>query len=116
MIQLLAVMVALLLTGPLLIPIPPLQDTLPESALFDRDSNMIEIDQLKIHYKELGTGEPAFILLHGFGASTFSWRHIMEPLAEYGRVIAYDRPGFGLTSRPMPGACMTAILDFIADK
>jgi hypothetical protein len=26
----------------------------------------------------------------------------MAPLAELGRVIAYDRPAFGLTSRPMP--------------
>jgi pimeloyl-ACP methyl ester carboxylesterase len=42
-----------------------------------------------------------FILLHGFGASTFSWREVMVPLAEYGTVIAYDRPAFGLTERPM---------------
>ena len=44
---------------------------------------------------------PTFILLHGFGASTFSWREVMAPLAEAGQVIAYDRPGFGLTERPL---------------
>jgi len=27
----------------------------------------------------------------------------MEPLAEVGTVIAFDRPAFGLTARPMPG-------------
>jgi pimeloyl-ACP methyl ester carboxylesterase len=27
----------------------------------------------------------------------------MEPFSQHGRVIAYDRPAFGLTSRPMPG-------------
>jgi pimeloyl-ACP methyl ester carboxylesterase len=39
-------------------------------------------------------------LLHGFGASTFSFREITEPLSAFGEVIAYDRPGFGLTERP----------------
>lgn len=43
---------------------------------------------------------PVFLLLHGFGASTFSFRDIAKPLSAYGEVIAYDRPGFGLTERP----------------
>lgn len=42
---------------------------------------------------------PVFILLHGFGANTFSYRFITEPLSAYGDVIAYDRPGFGFTQR-----------------
>ena len=43
---------------------------------------------------------PVFILLHGFGANTFSFRLVTEPLSTYGDVIAYDRPGFGFTQRP----------------
>ena len=43
---------------------------------------------------------PLIVLLHGFGASTFSWRDVIEPLAKFGDVIAYDRPGFGFTERP----------------
>ena len=43
---------------------------------------------------------PVFILLHGFGANTFSYRFVTEPLSAYGDVIAYDRPGFGFTERP----------------
>jgi pimeloyl-ACP methyl ester carboxylesterase len=43
---------------------------------------------------------PVFILLHGFGANTFSYRLVTEPLSAYGDVIAYDRPGFGFTQRP----------------
>ena len=42
------------------------------------------------------------MLLHGFGASVFSWREVMEPLANAGHlVIAFDRPAYGLTERPM---------------
>ncbi len=43
---------------------------------------------------------PVFILLHGFGANTFSYRLVTEPLSAYGDVVAYDRPGFGFTERP----------------
>jgi len=41
------------------------------------------------------------ILLHGFGASVFSWKNVLKPLAEAtcSKVLAFDRPAFGLTSR-----------------
>jgi pimeloyl-ACP methyl ester carboxylesterase len=43
---------------------------------------------------------PVIFLMHGFGANTFSYREVTKPLSELGDVIAYDRPGFGLTERP----------------
>lgn len=89
---------------PLIIPIPPLEDTVPPRELADPDSQFVEIDDLDVHYKEMGEGDPTLMLLHGFAASTFSWREVMEPLAETQRVVAFDRPAFGLTERPMPGA------------
>ncbi len=98
-----AFLLLLVLLGPFLIPVPPLEGTVPPEELADPDSKFVEVHDLKVHYKETGSGEPVFILLHGFGASLFSWYAVMEPLAQYGRVIAFDRPGFGLTERPMPG-------------
>ena len=43
--------------------------------------------------------EPLIVLMHGFGASTFSWREVMDELSGFGEVVAYDRPGFGFTER-----------------
>jgi len=43
---------------------------------------------------------PVIFLMHGFGANTFSYREVVEPLSQLGDVIAYDRPGFGLSERP----------------
>lgn len=94
-------LLAILLIGPFLVPIPPLENTKPIETLADSDSQFIEINDLTVHYKIYGEGETVFILLHGFGASLFSWREIVEPLSAYGTVIAYDRPAFGLTERPM---------------
>jgi pimeloyl-ACP methyl ester carboxylesterase len=88
---------------PLIAPIPPLFDTKPAADLADADSRFVEVNGLTVHYKRFGDGEPAIILLHGFGASTFSWREVTAPLAEMSTVVAYDRPAFGLTQRPLPG-------------
>jgi len=88
---------------PLLIPVPPLRETTPVEALTDADSRFAIADGLQVHYKLAGQGQPALVLLHGLGASVFSWREVMVPLSHLGTVIAFDRPGFGLTSRPMPG-------------
>ncbi len=95
------IILAIPLIGPFLIPVPPLENTVSAESLADADSQYIEVNGLNIHYKKYGSGEPVFILLHGFGASLFSWREVTEPLAEIGTVIAYDRPAFGLTERPM---------------
>lgn len=44
--------------------------------------------------------DPALLLIHGFGGSTFGWRHVMEPLAASGwHVVALDLPGFGLAEK-----------------
>ncbi len=99
--SILAALLVIILVGPFLVPVPPLEDTQPPQSLADKDSRFIEINNLSVHYKQQGSGSPAFILLHGFGASTFSWREVMAPLAEDGLVIAYDRPAFGLTERPL---------------
>ncbi len=98
---LLAFLLLLFLAGPFLVPVPPLKDTQPAQTLADADGHFIEINAVMVHYKRMGSGEPVFILLHGFGASTFSWREVMAPLSETGTVIAYDRPAFGLTERPL---------------
>jgi pimeloyl-ACP methyl ester carboxylesterase len=95
------VLLLIVLGGPFLVPVPPLTDTVPAEQLADPDSKFVEINGLTVHYKTAGEGEPVFILLHGFGASLFSWHAVMEPLSQYGTVIAFDRPAFGLTERPM---------------
>lgn len=50
-----------------------------------------------------GSERPPLLLMHGFAASVFTWRAVMPALARGGTVVAYDRPAFGRTSRPLPG-------------
>jgi pimeloyl-ACP methyl ester carboxylesterase len=88
--------------GPFAVPVPQLDDLVSEQAFIEADSKFIEINHVNLHYKEMGQGGQTFILLHPFGGSTFSWRAVMDDFSQMGRVIAYDRPAFGLTERPMP--------------
>ncbi len=97
------VVAAAALAGPFLVPVPPLEGVSVADSLADPDGHFVDVDGIRVYIKQQGKGEPVFMLLHGFAASGFSWRDVMSPLAELGTVIAYDRPGFGLTSRPMPG-------------
>ena len=43
---------------------------------------------------------PPLLLIHGFGASTYTWRHIAPELARTHRVIAVDLKGFGQSDKP----------------
>ena len=54
---------------------------------------------VNLYYQEQGKGPPV-LLLHGFGASTFTWRHVIPELAKTHRVIAVDLKGFGQSDKP----------------
>jgi pimeloyl-ACP methyl ester carboxylesterase len=54
---------------------------------------------LKTHLVRAGRGEP-LILLHGLGASSYSWRYNLPELAKHYEVFAPDLPGFGRTDKP----------------
>jgi len=96
-------LVLVLSVAPLVIPVPPLEGTVPPEELADADSLFIDVNGLRMHYKLKGHGDTTLLLLHGFAASTFSWQAVMPQLSEMATVIAFDRPAFGLTERPMPG-------------
>jgi len=106
---LVAFLLLVIIVGPFLVPVRPLKGTVPPRELADPDSRFIPMGDavdtatLDVHFKDVGAGEPAILLLHGFGGSTFSWRDVSPDLAPEQRVVAFDRPGFGLTTRPLHG-------------
>jgi pimeloyl-ACP methyl ester carboxylesterase len=59
------------------------------------------IDGLNIFYREAGDPAlPPLLLLHGFPASSFMYRELIERLAHRFHVIAPDYPGFGHSDAP----------------
>ena len=87
--------------GPFLVPIPELEDVLPVAELAGESGAFLDVRGVNVYYERRGSGPTAIVLLHGFGASVFSWREVFAPLSSRYTVIAYDRPAFGFTERPV---------------
>lgn len=58
---------------------------------------------VELYYEDHGSGPP-LVLIHGWPLDSRSWEPQMHELLDAGhRVIAYDRRGFGRSSRPTTG-------------
>jgi len=85
----------LLLTGCVsFTPYAVVRETVPTDSL-------LRIDGHLVHVIDRGPRDAAetVVFIHGFGASSYSWRLITPELPEY-RTIAIDLNGFGYTERP----------------
>lgn len=99
LLRFLILLLILVFIVPFLIPMPTIG---ADPATFaDPDGRFITVNGLETYVRESGSsaGVPV-LLLHGWGASTFSWRDTIPALAEAGyRVIAFDRPPYGLSTK-----------------
>ncbi|MFB2772791.1 alpha/beta fold hydrolase [Pelatocladus sp. BLCC-F211] len=55
---------------------------------------------VQIAYGEIGTGRP-IVFLHGLGSWSYNWRHSIQPLSKYFRVICFDAKGYGFSEKPL---------------
>ncbi|HMB52659.1 MAG TPA: alpha/beta hydrolase [Thermoanaerobaculia bacterium] len=68
--------------------------------------NLVEIDGRSVYVEDGGAegsaaDEPPVVFVHGFGASSYAWRDVVDLLPER-HTVAFDLYGFGWTERP-PG-------------
>jgi pimeloyl-ACP methyl ester carboxylesterase len=66
---------------------------------------------LRLWVEERGRGEP-ILMLHGFGASMYTWRYIAPALSHMYRVISVDLKGSGRSDKPFDGKY--GVLDQVA--
>ena len=60
------------------------------------DSQFVELDGVRVHYREEGDG-PAVLLIHGTLGDTTDWDGWVRELSDKYRVVRLDLPGFGLS-------------------
>src|SRR5882672_11288747 len=58
------------------------------------------VNGIRLHYAEAGSGNNLVILLHGFPEFWYSWRHQLEVLGKNYHVIAPDMRGYNLSDKP----------------
>ena len=61
----------------------------------------MDVGDARLHYTDEGDGPPV-VLLHGNGVTAHDWKSsgLIDALVGTHRVIAFDRPGFGYSTRP----------------
>ncbi|KAH6756609.1 alpha/beta-Hydrolases superfamily protein [Perilla frutescens var. hirtella] len=84
-------------------PTSPISETVPILCLNENCEEDLSKLGSPLMEQDMTTNEQlGIVLVHGFGGGVFSWRKVMGHLArQIGcTVAAFDRPGWGLTSRP----------------
>jgi pimeloyl-ACP methyl ester carboxylesterase len=56
-------------------------------------------EKIRLHVETYGSGKPV-VLLHGFGASSYSFSRIIPALSKHFKLYAIDLKGFGASPRP----------------
>jgi pimeloyl-ACP methyl ester carboxylesterase len=64
----------------------------------EKPGAVVDVDGSAVHYIDVGHG-PVIVMLHGFGGSTYSYRHLIPAFSQDHRVIAVDLKGFGYSER-----------------
>jgi pimeloyl-ACP methyl ester carboxylesterase len=59
-----------------------------------------------VHYVDFGGQGRTIVLVHGLGGSHANWLAVAPALASFGRVVAIDLPGFGLSPRDPRGTSL----------
>jgi pimeloyl-ACP methyl ester carboxylesterase len=90
-------LIALILTG----TTAAQEDYQDPAALADEDGQFVTLNGYNVYYLDRGPKDgPPVVLLHGFLGSVIDWTNTFPALTEAGyRVIAYDRPPFGLSDK-----------------
>lgn len=63
--------------------------------------NYEQVENVNIFYREAGSkNAPTILMLHGYAASSFMWRDVIDALSDDYHVTALDLPAFGFTESP----------------
>jgi pimeloyl-ACP methyl ester carboxylesterase len=71
----------------------------PITEAWERTGRYVELLGQRIFVVERGSG-PVLLLVHGFPTSSYDYRPLMDRLSARFRCIAFDFPGYGLSSKP----------------
>jgi pimeloyl-ACP methyl ester carboxylesterase len=90
-----------------------------EARWADAASKFAELDGIRVHYKDEGTG-PTLLLVHGSFGDLGDWDGWVAALKDRWRIVRFDRPGAGLTGAVANGNYsldrQLAIVDALMDS
>ncbi len=102
---------------PFAFEVPPPENPATPEELAGGEGEFVELLGLSIYTKSAGPETdpgaaqgsprqaedgPRLVLIHGFASSVDTWDGLLPVFDDFGKAIGFDRPGFGLTERPLP--------------
>jgi pimeloyl-ACP methyl ester carboxylesterase len=72
----------------------------PAGPLDKAPSKFVKADDGRVHYKSLGEGKTAVVLVHGWTSNMDAWHFQAKDLAGKTRLILIDLPGHGKSDKP----------------
>lgn len=113
----LVVVILLAAVVPYLLPEPDLKGRIPEQPF--ADSRFENIEGVRLHWRERPAADSPglVVLIHGYGASSFSWRHSLDALEGAGyNALALDLPPFGYSERTASPPDWPSLVIALADR
>ncbi|MCX2561986.1 acetoin dehydrogenase dihydrolipoyllysine-residue acetyltransferase subunit [Acetobacter farinalis] len=79
------------------------------------EPKMVEVGAHRLNVRDVGRGEgPPLLLIHGFGGDLSNWMLNQDVLARHQRVIAFDLPGHGASSKDVGDGSLTFLAEAAA--
>ena len=92
-------------------------DLAPQYADVRTASKAIRLSSGTLAYAEAGQGAAPIVFLHGYGDSSYTWRHQLPALADTAHCFAPDFIGYGLSDAPpiayTPDVFLACIREFM---
>jgi pimeloyl-ACP methyl ester carboxylesterase len=66
-----------------------------DAVRYPPPGRLIQVGPNRLHVYELGEGSPTVVFEAGISATSVNWRRVQTRLAEFTRVVSYDRAGLG---------------------
>ncbi|NTU65371.1 MAG: alpha/beta fold hydrolase, partial [Chloroflexi bacterium] len=99
LLSILGVLLFIVFVLPYLLPLNG-PEAVDPATLIDPNGAFVQAGDTQMYYQKAGSGDVPIVLVHGFGASSFSWRDNLNPIAATGfTVYAPDMRGFGLSDK-----------------
>ena len=87
----------------------PAPETAPRAP-----SQRLAFEGFRVHYEDLGAGEPALVLVHGWASDVRAWTPQLETWSETWRLLVVDLPGHGESEAPTSPYSMELFADSLA--
>lgn len=109
-----ALLFALIFVVPLIVPLSPPPGVKPLASVAGPEADYLTVTGVDLYLERQPYRPPTaaessvtqtrttFVLLHDYAFNSYTFAKFAPLLAAHGDVVAYDRPGFGLSERPMP--------------